>query len=472
MGPMFDTFVYQDGDGKFWPGLASKWEISTDGLLYTFTLQNGVKFHDGTNFDGAAAKSNFDRMVAADTKSRLAGPRLIGFYDSTEVVDPTTIKVKFQQPNGSFMTDLSQDFMAMLSPAAVQKFGPDQIGQHPVGTGPFKFVEWVQNSNIKMEKNADYNWASPMFKRNGPAYLNSINFKIIPEDGARVTALQSDQINFIDQVPTVNFVTIKNDPKYKTYAIQQPGIPYAYMLNTKRPPTDDLAVRQAINYATDKMSIIETIYQGLYTPAYGPLSPSSVAYNPEVEKMYPYDQNKAMQILEQAGWKAGSDGIRVKDGKRLEINHYTFTDTKVAEAMQAQLKKVGIDSKVTLLEVGAVNEAATRGEVTNLAPLPYRDADPAVLGVALFFKNEGKGFAWTFHKNQELDQELQLGQATSDIEQRKQHYGRAQVIAMEQALLIPVYNINGLSASLASVQDVTYDVKGVDPWVYNIWIKK
>jgi peptide/nickel transport system substrate-binding protein len=188
--------------------------------------------------------------------------------------------------------------------------------------------------------------------------------------------------------------------------------------------------------------------------------------------MYPYDPNKAMQILDEAGWKPGSDGIREKDGKRCEIAHYTFTDANVATVMQAQLKKIGIQSNVQLLDVGAVNEAATRGEVTNLAPLPYRDADPAVLSVILSIKNEGKGFAWTFHKNKELDDELTAGQATLDPEQRKQHYMKAQVLAMQDALLIPIYNSYGLSAASAAIQGITYDVKGVDVWWYNVWIKK
>jgi peptide/nickel transport system substrate-binding protein len=411
-------------------------------------------------------------MVSPESKSRLAGPRLSGFYESSEAVDPTTVKVIFSQPNGAFLIDLSQNFMTMISPAAVERFSADEIGRNPVGTGPFVFVEWVENSHIKMTRNEDYNWASPMFGRQGPAYLEAITFRIIPEDSARMAALEAGELNFVDQVPTIDFTRIQEDSSYTTYSIPQPGIPYAYMLNTKRAPTDDLAVRKAINLAVDKQAVIDTLYQGLYTPAHGPLSPVSFAYNPEVEALYAYDPDQARQVLEDAGWVEGSDGIREKDGVRLEINHYVFTDTKVAEVMQAQLEEVGIQSNVTLLEVGAVNEAATRGEETNLAPLPYRDADPAVLCVALCVKNEGKGFAWTFHKNDELDRELEQGQSATDPAERAEHYGRAQVIAMEEALLIPVYNINGLSASTAPVKDVTFDVKGVDPWVYNIWIEQ
>jgi peptide/nickel transport system substrate-binding protein len=470
MMPIFDTLVYQDRDGKFWPGLATSWDIAPDGKSYIFKLHDGVTFHDGTPFDAAAVKFNFDRMVAPDSKSRLAGPRLTGFYDSAVVVDPLTVRIVLQQPNGAFLTDLSQDFMAMLSPSAVEQYGTDEIGRHPTGTGPFKFVEWVENSHVKVERNDAYNWASPMFKHQGPAYLQTITFRIIPEDGSRMAALEASELNYVDEVPTIDFARIKDDPAYKTYSVQQPGIPWAYMINTKRPPTDELAVRQAINFAVDKQAIINTLYQGLYTPAYGPLSPATFAYDPEVEKIYNYDPTKAEQLLEEAGWKVGSDGIRVKNDKRLEINHYVFIDTKVAEVMQAQLKQVGIQSNVTLLEVGAVNEAATRGEVTNMAPLPFRDADPAVLCVALCIKNEGKGFAWTFHHNEELDKELELGQATTDPEERKAHYAKAQMIAMQEALLIPVYNAAGLSASTAQVQDVAFDVKGVDPWTYDIWI--
>ncbi|MDQ3549869.1 MAG: ABC transporter substrate-binding protein, partial [Chloroflexota bacterium] len=443
-----------------------------DGTEHTFTLQSGVKFHDGTDFSAEAVVFNLDRMVSPDSKSRLAGPRLTGFYESSEAVDATTVKIVFSQPNGAFLTDLSQNFMTMLSPAAVEKFSAEEIGRNPVGTGPFTFVEWVENSHIKMVRNEEYNWASPMFGRQGTAYLDSITFRIIPEDGARMAALESGELNYVDIVPTIDFTRIEEDSNYTTYSVPQPGVPYAYMLNTKRAPTDDLAVRQAINYAVDKEQVIDTLYQGLYTPAYGPLSPASFAYNPAVETMYPFDPEQAKQVLEEAGWVEGSDGIREKDGTPLEIEHYVFTDTKVAEVMQAQLEEVGIRSNVTLLEVGAVNEAATQGEASNLAPLPYRDADPAVLCVVLCIKNEGKGFAWTFHKNDELDSEIEMGQSTTDPAEREQHYGRAQILAMEEALLIPVYNNNGLTASTAEVKGVTFDEKGVDPWVFNIWIEQ
>lgn len=472
MMPMFDTMVYQDKEKEFWPGLASAWETSEDGTEHTLTLQSGVKFHDGTDFNAEAVVSNLERMVSPDSKSRLAGPRLSGFYESSEAVDPTTVKIKFSQPNGAFLTDLSQNFMTMLSPAAVEKFSAEEIGRNPVGTGPFTFVEWVENSHIKMVRNDDYNWASTMFGRQGPAYLDAITFRIIPEDGARMAALESGELNYVDSVPTIDFTRIKDDSNYTTYAVPQPGVPYAYMLNTKRAPTDDIAVRKAINLAVDKEAVIDTLYQGLYTPAYGPLSPASFAYNPAVESMYPFDPEQAIQLLEEAGWVEGSDGVREKDGAKLEIEHYVFTDTKVAEVMQAQLKEVGIASNVTLLEVGAVNEAATRGEENNLAPLPYRDADPAVLCVVLCIKNEGKGFAWTFHKNDELDSELEMGQAATDPAEREKHYARAQEIAMEEALLIPVYNNNGLATSTKEVRDVAFDEKGVDPWFYNIWLEQ
>jgi peptide/nickel transport system substrate-binding protein len=470
MQPMYDTLLYQALDGTFFPGLATEWGVSEDGLVYTFALRSGVTFHDGTPFDAAAVKFNFDRMVAPETASRLAGPRMTGVYESAEVVDPQTVRINLHQPNGSFLTDLSQVFTAMLSPAAVAEYGADEVGRHPVGTGPFKFVEWVENSHIKVERNEAYEWASPMFKHQGPAYLDSITFRIIPEDGARVAALEAGELNFADYIPTIDFARLSEDPNFKTYVTEQPGIPWAFMINVKRPPTDELAVRQAINYAVDKQAIIDTLYQGLYTPAYGPLSPTTFAYNPDVEEIYTYDPAKAAQLLEDAGWTVGDDGIRVKDGQRLEINHYVFIDTKVAEVMQAQLKEVGIQSNVTLLEVGAVNEAATRGEDTNMAPLPFRDADPAVLCIGLCSKNEGKGFAWTFHGNPELDQDLEAGQIATDPEERKGHYGRAQMIAMEQAYLIPIYNAAVFWASTPEVQDVTFNVTGVSPWEYDMWI--
>ena len=472
MAPMFDTLIYQDRDGTYHPGLASEWEISADGLVYTFTLREGVTFHDDTPFDAEAAKANFERMISSEAKSRLAGPRLSGVYKSSEALNPTTLQITLETPSGSFIPDLSQNFMAMLSPTAVSEYGPDEIGRHPTGTGPFKLTEWVENSHVKMERNEAYAWASPMFKNQGTAYLDSITFRIVPEGGSRLAAFESGELNITEQVPTIDFARISEDDKYTVYNVPQPGVPYSYMINTKLPPTDDLVVRQAINMAVDKQYVIDSLYQGLYTPAYGPLSKVSFGYNPAVEELYPYDPEAAGQLLEDAGWVADSDGKRSKDGNPLEIIHYVFTDTLVAESMQAELDVIGVTTNVTLLEVGAVNEAATNGDVTNLAPLPFRDADPAILSVILSSENEGKGFAWTFHTNAELDEELALGQSTTDPEERIAHYGNAQMIAMEEALLIPIYDISALWASLASVRDVSFDVKGTTPWFYDVWLQE
>ena len=196
---LFDQLVIRDQSGNPTPSLATKWEISTDGLEYTFSLKSGVKFHDGTAFNAASVKYNFDRMVNPDTKSEQAIYNL-GPYDHTEVVDDATAKVGLKSVFAPLLIGLAEYTMGMVSTDAAEKAGKD-FGQSPVGTGPFKFKEWIQNDHVTIVKNPDYNWAPAIFSHNGPPYLDALVYQLIKEEATRTAALQSGQVDLI--MPTL-----------------------------------------------------------------------------------------------------------------------------------------------------------------------------------------------------------------------------------------------------------------------------
>jgi peptide/nickel transport system substrate-binding protein len=467
---VFDPLVYLKADGELAPGLAESWSSSPDGLTWTFKLRRGVKFHDGTPLDAAAVRFSFDRMVDPETKSRQAGVALRGFYDRAEVVDPATVRIVLKKPKASFLTVLSQAFFAPVSPKAVRELGTE-FGRRPVGTGPFRFVEWVQNQHVKLARNPDYAWGPP-FLPAGPPPVETLTFRQIPDAGARLAALESGQVDGIDTPPTHQLQRLRADGRFQVRTAAQPGMPWGWPINTKRAPTDDVRVRQALIHALDREGLVRNVHQGAYKPAYGPLTPVTFGYHPAVEKMYPHDPRKAEALLEEAGWKKGPDGIRAKDGQPLTIEHYVFYSTANAEYVQAELRKVGIKTTITLQEVGTVNQVATEGVKNNLAPLPFASLDPELMSILFHSRNQGKGFNWTFHQVKEIDDLLDRGEVELDARRRAEIYARFQVLAMEHALFLPAFVRETIHVYKAGVQNVQFNRRGYDAYFAGMWLKR
>lgn len=467
---VFDTLVVQDDDLSFKPWLAEKWEVSPDQLTYTFYLKKGVKFHDGTPFNAQAVKFSFDRMVNPDTKSRSARAAM-GPYKSSDVVDDYTVKVNFTAPFGPFLDSVSSVILAPVSPTAVQKWGAD-FGDHPVGTGPYVFKEWVKKDHVTLTRNPDYNWAAPIFKHNGPGYVDSITFKYITEDPVRVATVETGETNVINTVPPDDWVRAKNDPKFHVLSGVLTGHPYNWEINTKAPPTNDLAVRQAILYAVDKDAVINTLFKGAYVKAYGPLSQPTIAYDKAVESMYQHDIEKAKSLLDQAGWKPGPDGIRVKDGQRLKIIWETIIDARPVEQLQAQMKEIGMEVEPYLAPLNLHIDIGQKGEGYNLIQLRYVAGDPDTMRVIYHSKNIGIGFNWSLYSDPNLDKILEDAAASTDINKRKELYSQAQKIVMDQALTLPLNVSHQLMVTRGEVNGVRLDTRGNTPWMYDAYISK
>ena len=467
---VFDTLIVQDDDLSFKPWLAERWEVSPDQLTYTFSLRKGVTFHDGTPFNAQAVKFSFDRMVDPETKSRAARAAL-GPYTGSEVVDDYTIKVSFSQPFGPFFDGLSQAILAPVSPAAVQKFGAD-FGDNPVGTGPYMFKEWVKKDRVVLVKNPDYNWPAPIFKHTGPGYVDSITFKFITEDAIRVATVETGETNVINTVPPEDWVRAQNDPKFRTLSGVLTGKPYSWEMNTKVPPTNDPAVRQAILYAVDKDAVINTLFKGAYVKAFGPLAQPTIGYDKAVESMYPHDQAKAKAILDQAGWTPGPDGIRVKDGQRLKLVWTTIIDPRPVEQIQAQMKEVGIEVEPKLLPLPIQIPTGQKGEDYNLIQLRYVTGDPDVMRIIYYSKNIGIGFNWSLFSDPSFDKIVEDAAATTDLNKRKELYAQTQKVVMDQALTLPLHVSHQLMVTRGEVHGVRLDTRGNTPWLYDAYIEK
>ena len=332
------------GDIKPW--LAESWEISPDGKVYTFKLRKDVKFHDGTPFNAQAVKYNFDYTMRPDIKHGFSYAAMGGEkYDKTEVVDDATVKVTFKGPNPSFLNNLSDGGLGIDSPTAMEKAGADYGVKVLVGSGPFKFKEWVKDQQVVLTRNDDYKWPPAVAKNKGAAYLDQLVYRDVADNATRAAALEAGEL----QLATLIESQVKQFQGNKDAQIlmtPKAGTVRMYLFNTAVPPMNDLKVRQAINHAIDKAALLKLpAWSNIGNPGVAPL-PANMFPGGKLDQLkqydYPFDVAKANALLDEAGWKMGADGLREKDGKKLVIDFIVpSTSLNQVEPLDEMLKKIG-----------------------------------------------------------------------------------------------------------------------------------
>lgn len=461
---IFDPLVWRDNAGEFQPGLAESWEVSEDGTEFTFHLKEGVIFHDGTPFDAEAVKFNLDRIADPETQSGFAST-LLGPYDHTEVVDPLTAKVVFSAPAPGFLDGASQAFIGMVSPAAVEASGAD-FGRNPVGTGFMKFVEWAPQDHITLARNDDYSWGAPFFAHTGPALLDGITFRFYSEGATRLAALQAGDADIVDNVLNSDLMILESDPAFQVLPANALGLPIAILLNTNAAPTNDLAVRQALNIALDRQQMVDIAFFGASAPAYGPLAPATPYYSAEVESLYPFDLERAAAVLDEARWVLNENGIREKDGEQLVLEWaVTPWDAPWAELAQAQLGQIGAVIQISQMADAAALEAMVADEI-NLYSTAWASSDPVVLSTVFHSANIDGGSALTKFASPELDALLEAGESSFDEAARTEAYAGAQKLIMDEALIVPVALWPQNVAVAADVSGVGRDFRNY-LWLYD-----
>ncbi|WP_159881652.1 ABC transporter substrate-binding protein [Paenibacillus puerhi] len=476
MRSIYDSLVVQLPDKSIKPWLATEWTVSPDGKSYTFKLRNDVLFHDGTPFNAAAVKYNFDRIVNPATKSKFA-VTLLGPYESSEIVDEYTVKVNLKSPYAAFLSSLGQAFLGIVSPAAAEKH-KDQLVKNPVGTGAFKFVSWVENSAITLERNPDYKWGPLIADNKGPAYLDKLVFKIIPEEATRIGSVQSGQVSAVETVPPQNLVSLKGDPAIKLLQAEATGIPFTLMLNQSHEPWNELNARKAVQYAIDLDAIVKTLYLGTYQRAWSPLSPAMLGYNASLENAIKPDTAKANQLLDELGWARGADGIRAKDGKKLTLQYIDGSPNRekrndIAAMIQQQLKQVGIQVHVEIL-ADTTTAVMVKG-ANDLYGVSNVSGDPDILR-SFFHTNaiptpEKWGHNHTRKSDKQLDQWLEEGLREQDPAKRADIYKKVQAYVVENAYGFPVYVFPYTVAAGKAVQGLKFDSLGY-PLFYDVSLAK
>lgn len=463
---VYDTLVYQDPEtGEFVPGLAERWEVSDDGTVYTFYLKKGVKFHDGTPFNAEAVRFNLDRITSPDLASQKAR-FMLGPYERTEVVDEYTVRIVLSEPFAPLLDSLSQVYLAMASPTAVEKWG-DEYQLHQVGTGPFVFVEYVPGDHLLLRRNPDYSWGPPVYQHK-TAQLDEVEFRFFTDPATRSPALETGEADVMGEIPPQDVARLEASPDFRVEAVALPGASLMMFMNTGRAPLDDIRVRQALLYGTDRAAIVSTIFKDTSPVAYGPLTAVTFGYDPTVQQYYPHDPERAAALLDEAGWvDTDGDGIRDRDGEPLVLDMVLMSwgyMPEIGQLLAAQWADLGVGVESRVVSYPEALEIAGNGG-HHLIPFTLSGSDPDIL--RKFFHSQAF-FNWSKVEDAELDGWLEEGARVSDKDQRVELYSQVQHRVMEEALVVPIrdyVNLNGVSER---VQGLRFDGRGWFPWLIDV----
>jgi ABC-type transport system substrate-binding protein len=432
---VYETLAqFKPGTSEIVPGLAKSWDVSADGLSYTFHLRTGVKFHDGTDFNAEAVVFSLARQFKKDHPFYQYGPwqywggmDMDNIIDDVVAVDDSTVKITLKKKEAPFIANLAMNFAAIVSPTAAEKYGKD-FSSNPVGTGPFQFVSWTKDDNIVLERFDGY-WGQK-------SYLDRVILKVIPDATARYLALKKGEVDLIDFPNPADIPAIKSDAGLQV--IQQSGLNVGYLaLNTSKKPFDNKLVRQAISYSINKKEIIDAVYGSQGQAAKNPIPPNMWSYNNKIED-YGYNPTKAKALLKQAGYASGfSTTLWAMPVSR----PYNPNGKKVAEIMQAQLAKVGIKVEIVSYEWGTYLDKTAHGE-HDMALLGWTgdngDPDNFLWVLLSIPATEIPAQNIAFWKNTKFNDLLLQAKGTADIAKRTALYQQAQVIFHDEAPWVPI----------------------------------
>ncbi len=464
---VYDTLVYLNPDtGDFVPGLAEDWDVSEDELVYTFHLREGVTFHDGTPFSAEAVRFNLERITSPDLASQKAR-FMLGPYERVEVMDEYTVRIHLSEPFAPLLDSLSQVYLGMASPTAVETWGSD-YQLHQVGTGPFTFAEYVPQDHLLLRRNPDYAWGPEVYQHE-TAQVDEIEFRFFVDPATRSPALETGEVDIMGEIPPQDAARLEENDDFRIEAAPIPGVSLMFFLNTTRPPLDDAKVRQALIFATNRQAIVSTIFRDTPPVAYGPLAANTFGYEPEVQDYYAHDPARAASLLDEAGWQdSDGDGVRDKNGEPLVLDMTLMGwgyMPQVGQLLAAQWSTLGIEVNApSPVSYSEALEIAGEGR-HHLIPFNLSGSDPDIL--RKFFHSQAS-FNWSKLDDAELDNWLEAAARTSDREGREALYSQIQLRVMNEALVLPIrdyVNLNGVSDR---VQGLRFDAQGWFPWLVDV----
>lgn len=463
-----DSLVDADPDtGEILPWLASAWEVGEDGLTYTFTLREGITFSDGTALNAAAVKTNLDQ--SAQQVEDGEGWYYQGLFDDyvgAEATDELELVVTFSRPNPSFLPTLATGQLAILAPSSFDLSYEQRDNGEFIGSGSFVLESYTPNEGIVLARREDYAWPSGAATHEGAPSIERVTISFVDEQSVRESALQAGETD-LAQNPTTQVADQLEAEGNGLIFRAQSGIPYSLVLNLTDPALQDIAVRRALSRAIDRQAIFEGVTGARQPASTSVLTPSTTGYA-DVSEHLVHDLDEANRLLDEAGWTAGADGVRVKDGRRLTFELILWWEPQeVSDALQLLKEQVaGAGIEITVREdIGGAGGSWRDGK----SQLHLNNATRAAGELALYsqytndnFESasliEGVDFGRPLDDFTESGglSDLVTAQITEpDEEVRAQLLAEAQEIIVRDALRIPLFdNINSESGFFASAPTV------------------
>ncbi len=408
---IFSPLVNFDESMRPVPGLARSWEVSEDGLVWTFFLRDDVRFHDDHPLTAQDVEFTYNAIMNwGDTFQK---PEQYSMIDRIEIEGDYIFRVILKYPFAPFIYKISE----LIGPKHLLEnidLHNTSFNRHPIGSGPFKLVDWSEDDTIVLEANRRY-------FRKGRPILNKLIFKTYPDRQTALKAISQGKMDIALNLAAADLAFVSRRRAFRVYPVPTPSY-YAIIFNLNDPLFEDVRVRKALDYAIDRDSIIKNQLKGSSKICTGPFAVDSWAYNPDVRST-PYDVEKAKGLLKQAGWRdSDGDGVLDKDGEPLEISltmpNMSDSLERIAVAIRAQLMKVGVKVKLVYLD----NSELHRTEFQAVLSMIMTSTDP---DHAYRFWHSKKGNVnLASYKNIFVDDLLELGRQTTDIEKRKAIYHR------------------------------------------------
>jgi len=452
---IFNGLVRFTPEMKIVPDLAESWAIDGSGLSWTFKLKQKVVFHDGTLFNADAVISHVNRMI--DSKTNVGAMTLWAPVKGAVKIDDYTVRITTSTPYGGLLNVLAHGSGLIPSPTAVAAYGKD-VSFHPVGTGPYKMLSFAPGTELVLSANDAYFGPKPVYQK--------ITFKYVADASARVSALRSGEADAIDSVSPELTSTLSRDPNVKL--INVAGLrSFGIGLSFTNPLLQNQTIREALNYAIDKDSIVRVIFRNFATVLSSPLAPGidgavkagNFAYSPE----------KAQSLLKGIGCVLGSDGIFSLNGKRLSFKFRLPSglfpnDVSVGESIQSQLKKIGVEVTIDKIEAASywASIRVPKDKVDfDMAMFGYNPShgDPVLHMEALFSSNKSNAALdlWDFiwYKNTEVDSAIAKAKSSVDLAVRDRYLEQAQQAVWQEAPYIWLYAQNNISACRSNIDTVS-----------------
>ncbi|WP_201318129.1 glutathione ABC transporter substrate-binding protein [Paenibacillus sp. EPM92] len=421
MKSMYEGLLGFDKDMKVVPVLAESLpELGSDAKSATFKLRKGVKFHDGEEFNAEAVKANLDRIKNPDNKLKRAS--LFQVVEKVEVIDPYTVKFVLNQPFAAITQTFAHPASMMISPKSIKE-NNKEVQRKPVGTGPYQFVEWKDADHVTIKKFDGY------WDKANAAKVDKIVFKPVTEASSRTSMLKTGEVQFVYPLSADQVDSVKNDNNIVVN--KAPSILEFYVVfNMTKKPFDNKKVRQALNYAIDKNTLIKVVYKGFGTPAESIIAPNVWGF--QKQQMYDYNREKAKSLLSEAGFPNGFETT-------LWVVNASET-VKAAEFIQQQWKEVGVKVNIQQMEKGTLlNQLYVKPEESKMQTYmgswspSTGEADWGIRPLLTKAQFPPAGYNTGFYVNEEAEKLIEDGLRLTTDKERLEAYANVQKLVVEEA---------------------------------------